>query len=372
MVRTACALSIIGVAAAVANVGPVTNLFTSGVSELPWSKGQEVCYRIPALLRTSGGTLLALASERLGSTCNDELGTNVVMRRSTDNGATWEPAQLILATGEQRAEMSPWALQDASTGRIFLFTNTNVKSPDCNCEVFHITSDDDGKTWSDRTVVPASSGFYGSALTTGITHSKSGRLVGCMRKICRNSCPHDYASKAFFSEDHGATWSASDFLASGTTECQVAELSDGRLYMNMRPLNYTGTNTSGTFHNRRLKSFSSDAGSTWSAAEDESDLIDFGFADEGSVVSDPANKVLYFSHPQAHDRSNLTLYTSVDDSSSWSAIANVYSGAAAYSSIAIMNPSPGKATDIGVLFERDGYGALAFASVSTSSDPLLV
>lgn len=345
-------------------MSPPQDLFVTGLSTLPWSKGQSVCYRIPSLLRTQGGTLLAFASERLGTSCGDESGTNVALRRSFDGGRTWEPAQLVLAAGPDKAEMTVWLLQDAKTSRIFLFSNTNVHQPvDCNCEVFYITSADEGNTWSDRTIVPPSSGFYGMSLASGITHS-SGRLVGCMRKICRNSCPQDYASKAFFSDDHGETWQTSAFLASGTSECQLAELSDGRLYMNMRPLNYTGPSTSASFDNRRLVSFSSDAGQTWSEVRSEPALVDFGWADEGSVASDPASAVVYFSHPEAQDRSNLTLYRSFDDASSWQDFANVYAGSAAYSSIQVLDPSPdGFGRAVGVLFERDDYKALSFSRV---------
>jgi hypothetical protein len=140
--------------------------------------------------------------------------------------------------------------------------------------------------------------------------------------------------------------------------------------MNMRPLNYTGSNTSASFHNRRLKAFSSDVGSTWSEVSDEPDLVDFGFADEGSVVSDPGNNVLYFSHPHATQRSNITLYRSTDDADSWTVFANVYTGSSAYSSIAILDPYPARAKSVGVLFERDGYGALAFTSVT--EDPAAI
>lgn len=334
------------------------DLFAKGVSNQSWSLGAQVCYRIPAFLRSRTGALLAFASERLGSDCSDESGTNLVLRRSTDNGATWEPMQLIVPTGADKAEMSPWALQDASTGRIFMFSNTNVHTPtDCNCEVFYVTSDDDGQTWSNRTVVPKSTGFYGGSLVTGITHS-SGRVIGCMRKICRNSCPADYRSKAFFSDDHGKTWNSSSFLTSGTTECQVAELSDGRIYMNIRP--YTGWHGQ---KNQRLVSFSSDAGSTWGEVHPDPALIDYGFADEGSVVSDPKNKVMYFSHPDAHGRENLTLYRSLDDAQSWVDTVTVYPGPSEYSSSAILDPAPGKALMVGILFEAQGYGVIRFSSV---------
>ena len=284
----------------------MTELFTTGVSSFPWSSGKHACYRIPSLLRLHTGELVALASERLvANGCNDESPSNIVMRRSLDGGTTWGNATLVLAAGVRQLERSAWALEDASNGALFVFSNANVNSTTgCSCGVEYVVSTDRGVTFSKPgTPIPTSTGVYGSGLASGITHS-GGRLIGCMRKICRNSCPADYHSMAFFSDDHGATWAASPFLGSGvcphtiaesciqsecqstslrhehlaapthlvisltprapppcsqTTECQLAELSDGRIYMTIRPYKgWTGQ------PNVRLASVSSDAGSTWS------------------------------------------------------------------------------------------------------------
>lgn len=124
-------------AAAAAGPGPV-DLFVTGVSGQPWSKGQHVCYRIPALQRTLNGTLLAIVSERISASgCDDESGANIVQRRSTDGGKTWGPMTLVLAAaspGPLPAERSAWTLQDAATGEVFVFSNTYVVG-DCTCKV---------------------------------------------------------------------------------------------------------------------------------------------------------------------------------------------------------------------------------------------
>merc|ERR1712217_974393 len=104
---------------------------------------------------------------------------------------------------------------------------------------------------------------------------------------------------------------------------------------NMRP--YTGWAGA---RNARLVAFSHDAGATWGPVTADPSLIDYGFADEGSVVSDPHNKVLYFSHPDSKTRSNLTLYRSLDDAESWGDLVTVYAYSAAYSDTAILDPYP--------------------------------
>ena len=55
------------------------------------------CYRIPTIVRTPVGTLLAFAEQRLAS-CGDNGSNNIVLRRSGDEGLTWGPIQ-VLALG---------------------------------------------------------------------------------------------------------------------------------------------------------------------------------------------------------------------------------------------------------------------------------
>jgi sialidase-1 len=211
----------------------------SGTSTSTWSNGTKVVYRIPALVSTKSGKLLAFASERLGGS-GDESVTNLVQRTSGDGGKTWAPITLALPNGG--ASSSPWALSDATTGDILLFFNADsIGNLKCECTVSYSRSTDDGTTWSKLVRLPKTSGYYGSSLTTGITlqsDAHKGRLVMCMREICKNSCPNDYHSFASYSDDHGLTWNSSKYLAKGTTECQIAELSTGQLYLSTRPLGY--------------------------------------------------------------------------------------------------------------------------------------
>src|SRR2546427_5634459 len=65
--------------------GPVfekLNLFVAG-------EGGYFCYRIPALVVTTKGTILALCEARKHD-CNDWDDIDIVMRRSFDNGKSWQ------------------------------------------------------------------------------------------------------------------------------------------------------------------------------------------------------------------------------------------------------------------------------------------
>jgi hypothetical protein len=301
-----------------------------------------------------------------------------VSRRSTDNGLTWSAIALAIPTSEDLLEMHGWSIYNPSTHQVFLFTNDDVRGDGgCGCKVSYVTSLDGGVSWTSKVEVgdETSDGYYGMSLAHGITLVGGGggggggggaadgsmyanRMIGCMRKICRNTCGPDYASKSYYSDDNGASWKTSEWLAPGTTECQLIELSDGRLYISSRP--YEGWN--GTA-NVRLGSYSSDGGASWGETFGEDALIDYGFADEGSVASDVRNNVIVYVHPMAQDRSNLTLYKGrVDkpgDDIAWTPFVNVYGGQAEYSDVQVLNDGRTAA----VLFESDSYGDVKFGLI---------
>ena len=54
-----------------------------------------MCFRIPTVIKTSTGSILAFAENRAQSDCRGDsdqgTGHSIAMRRSTTNGATWGP-----------------------------------------------------------------------------------------------------------------------------------------------------------------------------------------------------------------------------------------------------------------------------------------
>ena len=50
-------------------------------------------YRIPSLLTTASGTILAFAERRVG--LHDHAQNDIVLKRSTNNGKTWQKMQII-------------------------------------------------------------------------------------------------------------------------------------------------------------------------------------------------------------------------------------------------------------------------------------
>lgn len=111
------------------------------------------CFRIPAIVRTTGGTLLAFAEGRVLD-CGDAGDIDIVLKRSTDGGRTWGPLQVV-SEGAGDTHGNPAPVVDRATGRVLLAETYNTGRTDSgNCRVPcdrvpHLQySDDDGLTWS--------------------------------------------------------------------------------------------------------------------------------------------------------------------------------------------------------------------------------
>ena len=77
--------------------------------------------RIPSLLRTQKGTLLAVAEGRDKPT--DQAGNDLVISVSKDEGATWTKPRIAYEQGNVSCN-NPCLVQEAKSGRIFLFYQT--------------------------------------------------------------------------------------------------------------------------------------------------------------------------------------------------------------------------------------------------------
>ncbi|MFE1835489.1 exo-alpha-sialidase [Streptomyces sviceus] len=111
------------------------------------------CFRIPAIVHTTAGTLLAFAEGRVRN-CGDASDIDIVLKRSTDGGRTWGPLQVV-SEGAGDTHGNPAPLVDRGTGRVLLAETYNPGRPDSgNCRAPcartpHLRySDDDGRTWS--------------------------------------------------------------------------------------------------------------------------------------------------------------------------------------------------------------------------------
>jgi sialidase-1 len=335
-------------------------------------EGAYHTYRIPSLLLTPRGTLLAFAEARR-ETGADSGDIDLVVKRSRDGGRSWSAMQVIGDNGPNTFG-NPCPVVDRSTGTIWLLSTQNAGS-DKEAAIVDVTSKgtrtvwvmksvDDGETWSEPREITgqvkrADWTWYATGPGVGI-QTRSGRLV----IPANHSEAGTKASRShlFYSDDHGATWQLGAVSDPGTNESQVAELSDGRLMLNMRnhppkPVNY------------RMIAISRDAGQTLSAAEPDSTLVEPPA--QASLVSVPPASNggragwLLFANPAAATRTRMTVRLSRDNGATWNAGRVVHEGPSAYSSLAVFPDATA-----GLLYERGDrspYERLAFARLALES-----
>ena len=298
-----------------------TELFTSGF-------GGYHTYRIPALVVAPDGSVLAICEGRRAST-HDWGEINIVLRRSADNGATWQSMQVVAAQGDDTIG-NPCALVDRDTGAVWLVFCKN------NDEVFVTHSMDNGASWSapreiSNDVKPPGWTWYASGPGHGIQLSNGRLVVPCDHSEGTRHHSVFYRSHVIYSDDHGARWELGGVLDAGTDECEVIETRPGSVYATMR-------NADGNA-NTRLFARSEDGGITWTDAREVDDVVDP--ICQASIVglADPAShgeKRMLFASPAGTVRENMTIRLSYDEGETWTVSKVLFPGLAGYSDLAVL------------------------------------
>lgn len=337
--------------------GPIqTDVFIAG------TEGYHT-YRIPSLLVTAKGTLLAFCEGRKTSR-SDHGDVDLVLKRSNSGGATWGPLTLVYEEGGTAKITigNPCPVVDRSTGTIWL--------PFCrdNDDVFVTHSTDDGVTWSKPVRITASvkkSGWTWYATGPGVgIQLKGGPHAGRLLIPCNHGETIEgrpvKSSHVFWSDDHGKTWTLGGSVGPHTNECQVVDLRDGSLLLNMRN-HWAREGGRADRANRRAVAISKDGGATWSEPRFEATLIEP--VCQGSLIRHPTQPgKLLFSNPASTSRQKLTIRLSDDDGLTWPAARTLHAGPAAYSCLAVLPDGT-----ITCLYERgrkNSYETLTLARFS--------
>ena len=330
-----------------------------------------VSIRIPSVVVTKKETVLAFAEGRQKTT--DQAENDIVMKRSSDGGATWSSLRLIHDDSANSLN-NPTALV-AESGRVFLMYQRNpahLKERSKEVETgfdgeniyrtFLVSSDDDGTTWSTPLDVTR-----GTKHATGATTVASGPGIGIQltrgphkgRLVMPfNEGPYgQWNNYAAFSDDAGATWRCGENVPgaligerSQINEVQMVELSDGSVRLDSRQ--FAGAKV-------RKTAISRDGGATWSSITDLPELRDpscmaglvrYSF-DDGSGLGR-----LLHTGPDSAKRDHGTVWLSLDDGATWPVKRELWPGGFAYS-------VPVRLAEgmVGCLFEADNYQRIVFA-----------
>ena len=321
-------------------------------------------YRIPALLATPKGTLLAFCEgRRLGR--GDSGDIDLVVKRSADGGATWSKPLVVWNDGANTCG-NPCPVVDAKTGRILLPMTWNGGADQGRQlhegkaqgtrKVYLAHSGDDGKSWSaagDITAQAKDPSWWWYATGPGVSiQIRNGAHTGRIVVPANHSSEKNgYAAHTIYSDDGGKSWQRSSVIAPACNESQVVELADGRLMMNMRSQSFTGAERTGY----RAIAFSSDGGATWTAPtfdahlgdpQVQASLIRYSWPDEEGggrlLFANPSPPI----SPERGKRVRMTVRLSLDDGRNWPSERLIHEGPSAYSSLARL---PGDS--IGLLYE---------------------
>ena len=317
-------------------------------------------YRVPSAVVSNAGTVLVFAEGRRNNE-GDVGDIDILLRRSFDGGRTWRPVQRVWDEGMNGCG-NITTVVDRTTGVIWLLA---IHSPGNETEellwagrskgdrtVWVMKSSDDGATWSKpvditRSVKRPEWGYYATGPGTGI-QLRSGRLViPCNFRprlpagATHSEMKESTRSHVVYSDDHGATWAIGGVLEAKTNECQVAELPDGRLSINMR-----------SFHGKNLRAVatSRDGGMSWSKPELHPELIEpiCQASLQGYVYDDARQRSrLLFSNPASVRRENMTVRLSYDGGETWPYSQVLHPGPSAYSCLTVLSDN-----SIGCVYER--------------------
>ena len=325
----------------------------AATSNPKWTLGCP-CWRIPSVV-VADKVILVLAEGRwfLGDGCEPiptPSTTNVgdrraiFVRRSTDNGASFGPIRHVVGNRSANGTAANPTVVYLPRSKTLLMhydcgTCASTTGED-HGRSFQLTSTDLGISWSQ----PASLGRFlgpwdGVAPGPGAgLRLREGGGAHAGRLFMAGH--YDPAGKwktqldvAWYSDDSGETWKLSagpplpppatgnrnEFV--GFDEPQFTELRNGSILLSLRR----------DGHGSRGQALSSDGGASfrWSA-----DTIPNHAGGVQQPLVTLANGTLLYSAPNHDSRSNMTVFVSTDEATSWTAVVNVYRGPSAYSSLA--------------------------------------
>ena len=340
--------------------------FAAPVTVFESGKNGYHTFRIPAVVRGGDGEILAFAEGRKTSAA-DHGDIDLVLRRSTDGGKTWGDLRLVAEEGDDAkiAIGNPAPVLDRGSGVVHLLFCRN------NARVFHISSKDGGRSWSERRELTQSVkrdgwGWYATGPGHGI-QLEEGRnanrlVVACDYRLGgpgKDAGPN--GAHALISDDGGVTWrigaaaGSEDGVHPNETTCVELKPRDGAsvVYFNTRD---QGGPAKGT----RGEAWSIDGGESFRGGRFVNEPEFVCPVVQGSLLRIGGR--IWFSCPNdSGKRRNLSLWSSDDDAETWSEPRTIVKGPSAYSDLVELDSG-----GIGLISEegdRSPYERIVFRTV---------
>ena len=307
--------------------------------------------RIPALVTTMQGTILAFAEGRRGGGA-DDVPIDLLLRRSTDDGRSWSPAAIVVTDGDRTCG-NPCPVVNRTSGEVLLLYCKD------NQQMFMTRSTDEGASWDQPVDISADTrrpdwSYVGCGPGHGI-QLRGGRLLvpawvdespgPVTWREPRAGWGKVQSSYAFYSDDDGYSWHTGQKLThDATDECEAVEVGD-RVYITLR-----------SRHDRHKRGYawSEDGGFSWTPVAFDDALPEQSC--QGSVIGLGPSSVLIANAASTESRSMLTVRRSNDACRTWPMARVLYAGPAAYCDLTVAVSG-----EVLCLFEADDYTCLRLA-----------
>lgn len=227
-------------------------------------------FRIPALVVTKKGTIIAAADRRYNDPT--DLGNNqvidVVVKTSSDMGDTWSDAITVLKANTVRESYGDAFLMNAHDGSVLMgvVAEPGIKG---KADTWIFKSTDEGKTWTKITTLGANSALYADGTANkgfgasgqGLTLRYGQNAGKLMFAFFQWNVSGGLSVSSIMSSDNGVSWTKTGSVTPSNPdndidETKAIELSDGKILLN---------------HRRNVKkggrqwSKSTDGGKTWTS-----------------------------------------------------------------------------------------------------------
>lgn len=339
-------------------------------------------YRIPAIVKTNSGALVAFAERRDNDKDTDMGDFDIVMRVSTNGGCSWGGMKVVANDGSERVS-NPVPVYDAATDTVFLFTSVRAVKKNTYKGLYVQRIVGDGASWtplnsgkiSINTIDPVTNKMVHGSWKGGLTGpghgivltqgANAGRIIFAMGYKKGGT----YGTYGIYSDDDGATWRIGFDRAAPAgiklIEGTIAERADGVLVVSYRNLTKTKPGAN------RFIAYSYDSGASLTSYKRAKGVATM--AVQGSLLQTAgAKSVLLLSGPafvKTKDlsiRKGMAIFLSTTGGATWKRGANVGGTKvpAAYSDLVQVNEST-----VGILYETGKKGwrdKIVFAQVPLS------
>ena len=329
----------------------VTNVFEA-------ETGGYAHYRVPAIAVSPAGTVMVVVEARASSS-GDWGHQDILMRRSTDRGRTWDEPRKIVQLEGPPAENEAALAQGLAESGVQTYNNI-VPIVDAEENVMHflfcsaykrayyMRTADDGDSFSEPVDITDTfeefrADYDWKVIATGPGHGirhSSGRLIVPVW-LSDGTAGHAHRPSVvatIYSDDAGSTWHRGEVVVrhpelKNPSETLAVELSDGRVMLNIR---------NESPEHRRAVAVGPDGAAGWSQVRFDDALVEPICM--GSLLR--VGDVLLFANPDSIEprspdnplgnwkRQNLSIRLSEDDGATWEYKRVIEPGVSGYSDLA--------------------------------------